>query len=159
MILIALSVTSLSSPVLANCLPPYQTQFACQIPERNARAEFCRLSDPAKHPKLKEGYYSYAVGAGPAELHFETNSIWFSTKDTDVDDPLGLTMAVGFALRSHVYAFVVIEDRADPDRIRAADVRVYSSIDAFTNDTKGTEIARLACEPSTIIADTASIRP
>lgn len=154
-----MSALFLSSPVVANRLPPYQTLFACQIPERNARAEFCRLPDPGKHPKLKEGHYSYAVGARPAELHFETNSIWFSTKDTDVDDPLGLTTAMGFALRSYVYAFVVTEDRADSDRILAADVRVYSSTDAFTNDTKGNEIARLACEPSTIIADTASIRP
>lgn len=34
----------------ADCVPPWRTQFACNIPERNARAEFCRIAEPNNHP-------------------------------------------------------------------------------------------------------------
>lgn len=70
-------------PAAANCIPPWQTHFACDIPERNARAEFCRIAAPSAHPDKNEGYYTYAVAAEPAELYFETDEIWFSTRDTN----------------------------------------------------------------------------
>ncbi|HEY4200858.1 MAG TPA: hypothetical protein VGM83_09870 [Devosiaceae bacterium] len=144
-------------PALANCVPPWQTQFACNLPEQAARAEFCRLSDPI--PGVKEAYYSYAVEAEPAELYFQTDSTYFSTKDTEIDHPTDLTMAIGYARENYVYAFVVTEDEREADGIRDAEVRVYSSIDAFTNDTKDTEITKLYCDPASILADLDSIRP
>jgi hypothetical protein len=149
----------LASPALANCVPPWQTQFACAIPERNARAEFCRIAEPAQHPGKKEAYYSYVVGTQPAELYFETDSTRFSTKETDVDHPTDLTMALGYARGDYVYAFVITQDKRLDDRIREADIRVYNSTDAFTNDVKGNEVIRLSCDPASIIADFPSIRP
>lgn len=144
---------------MANCIPPWQTQFACHIPERDARAEFCRIAEPTKHPGLMEAYYTYAVGAKPTALYFETNATWFSTKDTNIDHPTDMTMAIGYARGSYVYAFIVTEDSRDTDRIRDAEVRVYNSIDAFTSSVKDTEVQRLYCDASTILADIPSIRP
>ncbi|MCT7663164.1 hypothetical protein [Shinella kummerowiae] len=149
----------LSSPALANCVPPWQTQFACNIPERNARAEFCRIAAPVDHPSKKEAYYIYVVGTAPAELYFETDSLWFSTKDMLVDHPTDLTMAVGFARADYVYAFVVTEDKREHDGIRDGEVRVYESTDAFTNDVKGNQVNTLYCDPESIVADLPSIRP
>ncbi|WP_102960926.1 hypothetical protein [Mangrovicella endophytica] len=146
-------------PAAANCVPPWQTQFACEIPARNARAEFCRIMEPTAHPGLKEAYYTYAIGAGPTELYFETDQTYFSTKDTDIDHPTDMTMAVGYARGTYVYAFVTTEDSRDPDRIRDAEVRVYSTIDAFTNEDKDTEVLRLYCDAASIRANRDSIRP
>ncbi len=143
----------------ANCIPPWRMQFACNIPERHARVEFCRLPEPGDHPGKKEAYYTYAVGAAAAELYFETDSTWFSTKDTEIDHPTDLTMAVGYAHGRYVYAFVVTEDKREADGIRQGEVRVYGSTDAFTNDTRDNELTRLACDPASILADRASIRP
>lgn len=154
-----LLAAGLSSPAMANCIPPWQTQFACAIPERNARAEFCRIPDPAQHPDKKEAYYTYAVGAAPAELYFETDSTWFSTKDTDIDHPTDLTMAIGYAHGAYIYAFSVTEDKREPDGIRDAEIRVYSSADAFTSEARNTEESRLYCDPASILADLPSIRP
>lgn len=146
-------------PGMANCIPPWQVQFACHIPARDARAEFCRLADPADHPGLKEAYYSYAAGTNPAELYFQTDSIWFSTKDTDIDHPFDLTMALGYARGDYIYAFVVTEDSRAPGGIREAEVRVYGSAESFTSETRHTELVRLHCDPATILADRDSIRP
>ena len=146
-------------PAMANCIPPWQTQFACNIPERNARAEFCRIADPKAHPDKKEAYYNYVIGTKPSELYFETNSTWFSTKDTNINHPIDMTMAMGYARGDYVYAFVVTEDKRNADGIRDAEVRVYSSTDKFTNDTKDNETAKLYCDPASIIADQDSIRP
>jgi hypothetical protein len=38
-------------------------------------------------------------------------------------------------------------------------VRVYKTIDAFSNDKKDTEIMRLYCDSASILADRDSIRP
>lgn len=148
-----------SLPATANCIPPWQTQFACNIPDRNARAEFCRIDDTKANPGKKEAYYSYATGSGPTELYFETDNTLFSTKDTDINHPTDMTMAIGYARGDYVYAFVVTEDNRIPDRIRDAEVRVYKTIDAFSNDKKDTEIMRLYCASASILADRDSIRP
>jgi hypothetical protein len=146
-------------PAAANCIPPWQTQFACNIPERNARAEFCHLADPKANPDKKEAYYTYAAGTEKAELYFETDSTWFSTKDTNINHPTDLTMALGYARGDYVYAFVVTQDKDDSSVIKSGEIRVYPSTDAFTNETKDTEIAKLYCEWSSILADSDSIRP
>ncbi len=151
--------TLLSSPAWANCVPPWQTQFACNVPERNARAEFCRIAEPKQHPDKKEAYYNYTVGTQPAELYFETDSTWFSTKDTEVDHPTDLTMAVGYARGQYVYAFVVTEDKREDDGIRDAEIRVYNSTETFTNDVKDNHVTKLYCDPLSIVADLPSIRP
>lgn len=66
-------------------------------------------------------------------------------------------MAIGYARGNYVYAFVVSEEKQRGGRIRDAEVRVYPSVDACTNDVMGTAIDRLSCDPSSILAD--SIRP
>lgn len=157
---IVVALVAMSSlPALANCLPPWQTQFSCSIPEQGARAEFCHIANPQDHPEKKEAYYSYAVGTNPAELYFETDSTWFSTKDTQIDHPTDLVSAIGYAKNNWIYAFVLTEDNREPDGVRDAEVRVYSSIDSFTSATKDTEVARLYCEPSSILVDIPTVRP
>jgi hypothetical protein len=104
---LAALILLLPAPVMANCIPPWQTHFSCYIPERNAQAEFCRIADTDAHPGKKEGYYSYVVGAELAELYFETDRIGFSVKDTNIDHPTDMTMAMGYMRDDWVYAFVV----------------------------------------------------
>lgn len=146
-------------PAAANCMPPWQTLFACNIPERNARAEFCQIGDGAAHSGKKSAYYTYAVGPKPVELYFETDSYSFSTKDTDVDHPTDLTMGIGFVNKNYVYAFFVTEDKRLGGRIREANVRVYSSEASFSSEKKNTELQRLQCDPASILADQENIRP
>ena len=159
-VLTAIGLVLLSPlPALANCIPPWKTHFACSIPEQNARAEFCRIADTDAHPDKNEGYYTYSVGAEPTELYFETDSIWFSTKDTDINHPTDLTMAMGYARDKWVYAFTITEDSREASGVRDAEVRVYSSTDDFTSDTKDNEVTKLYCDASTILADLNSIAP
>ncbi|UXN75766.1 hypothetical protein N8D56_26350 (plasmid) [Devosia sp. A8/3-2] len=159
-IYISLALAALSPlPAMANCIPPWKTHFACSIPEQDARAEFCRIADTKANPNKKEGYYTYSVGTEPTELYFETDSIWFSTKDTDIDHPTDLTMSMGYARDNWIYAFVITEDSREADGVRDAEVRVYSSTDDFTSSTKDTEVVKLHCDSSTILADLDSIAP
>ena len=144
---------------MANCIPPWQPQFACKIERSNSRAEFCRIADPKKYPGKKEAYYTYAEGTSVAELYFQTNSTWFSTKDTEVEHPTDLTSSIGYGRGSYVYAFVVTEATGRSDFVRRAEIRVYDSIDAFSNQTKDNEIVRLKCDAQSIVADLPSIRP
>lgn len=146
-------------PAMANCIPPWQTHFSCYIPDRNAQAEFCRIADTNAHPGKKEGYYSFVVGAEPAELYFETDMIGFSVKDTNIDHPTDLTMSMGYMRNDWVYAFVVTEDERLGGDIRDAEVRVYSSSDDFFSDEKDVEQVRLYCESGSIIANQDLIAP
>ncbi|MBS9719178.1 hypothetical protein JYU29_00585 [Tianweitania sp. BSSL-BM11] len=143
----------------ANCIPPWQTLFACNIPRQDARAEFCLIPDTDAHPGKKQGYYTYVVGTKPAELYFEADGYYFSTKDTLVDHPTDLTMAIGFKRGAYVYSFTITEDRQIDGRVRDGEVRVYSSLDAFTSSEKDTEVTRLYCDRASILADTDNIRP
>lgn len=147
------------SSASANCIPPWQVLFACNIPQRDARAEFCLIPNTDAHPGKKQGYYTYVTGTKPAELYFEADGYYFSTKDTEVDHPTDLTMAVGFKRGDYVYSFTITEDERQPDGIRDGEVRVYSSLDAFTNDKKDTEVTKLYCDPASIIANRNEIRP
>lgn len=146
-------------PAAANCIPPWETHFACDIPARDARAEFCRIADTEAHPGLKEGYYSYVTGTAPAELYFQTEEIWFSTKDYILDHPTDTTTAMGYRRGDYIYAFFLTEDTREADGIRDADVRVYTSPDDFSSSTPDTEILRLHCAPSTIRANLGLIAP
>lgn len=145
----------------ANCIPPWQTLFACNIPEKNARAEFCQISDGDSTARQgrKSAYYTYAVGSNVAELYFETDGYSFSTKDTEVDHPTDLTMGIGFTNKNYVYAFFVTEDKRLDGRIRDADIRVYTSENAFSSQERNTERLRLQCDPASIIANQDNIRP
>ena len=146
-------------PAAANCIPPWQTHFSCSIPERDAQVEFCRIADTDAHPGKKEGYYTYVVGTEPAELYFETDLIGFSVKDTNIDHPTDLTMAMGYLRGDWVYAFVITQDSRLDDRVRDAEVRVYKSFDEFSNDDKDVEEVRLYCDSQSIIANQWLIGP
>ncbi|WP_338665920.1 hypothetical protein VQH23_12215 [Pararoseomonas sp. SCSIO 73927] len=155
----ALAMTMLPSLAMANCIPPWQTQFACNIPERNARVEFCRIAEPQRHPRRQEVYYTFVTGIGPAELHFEADGYIFSTKEVDTTRPSEITSGIGYPRGEYVYAFFVTEHSSRPGSVSNAEVRVYNSIDAFTNSKRDNEIARFRCQPSSVIADVANIRP
>ncbi|WP_313615744.1 hypothetical protein [Agrobacterium sp.] len=143
----------------ANCIPPWQTLFACNIRGSEARAEFCEITDQESHKSLKSHYYTYAIGTKPAELYFEADGYYFSTKDTNPDHPTDLRMGVGLANKNYVYSFFVTEDKSSDGPVRDAEIRVYKSIDAFSNHTKDNEQARLQCEPGSVIANKDNIRP
>jgi hypothetical protein len=74
-----------------------------------------------------------------------------------------LTHPQRFAIRSardnRVYAFVITQDSREADGVRDAEARVYSSTDDFTSSTKDTEVVKLYCDSSTILADLDSIAP
>ena len=84
-------------PAAANCIPPWQTQFACNIPERNVRVEFCHLADPKANPDKKEANYTYAAGTEKTEINFENESTRKSTKETNINHSTELHMALGNA--------------------------------------------------------------
>ncbi|WP_035201269.1 hypothetical protein [Agrobacterium tumefaciens] len=143
----------------ANCLPPWQTLFACNIMSSSARAEFCEIADTESHKSLKSHYYTYVVGTKPAELYFEADGYYFSTKDTVAGHPTDLAMGVGLLNKNYVYSFFVTEDKKLDGKIRDAEIRVYKSIDAFSSDTKDNEQLRLQCDPRSIVANQENIRP
>ena len=157
--LAALLTLLLPMAASANCISPWVTHFACEIEGKNSRAEFCRLRDTKQYPDKKEGYYTYADASGKTKLYFETDSIWFSTKDTNVDHPRDLAMAMGYKLKNYIYSFTVITDKDNTNIIRDAEVRVYKSTDDFTDTSHGKELNRLYCKPSSIIAEPDLIAP
>ena len=156
-----LAFAMLLCPALAsaNCLPPWQTHFACDLPERNARAEFCRIAEPARHPGQPEHYYSFVRGTQPAELYFQTDSYRFTTKDMDPDHPHHFRVGVGYARGNTVYAFFVNQRRSDQRIVGDAEVRVYESTEAFSSLTRHNEQLSLRCAPGSVVADTAAIAP
>jgi hypothetical protein len=153
------SLIILPRATYANCVPPWQTLFACDIPLTEGRAEFCELADPAAHKGKHAYYYSYSVSTEPAELHFETDDSYFSTKDTSADHPTDLTMGIGLVNTDYVYSFFVTEDKRLAGEIREASVRVYRSKEAFSSETLNNEVQRLQCKGDSIIANKADIRP
>lgn len=157
--LLAVALALFPFAAKANCLPPWQTLFACDIAGSSARAEFCEIADPESHKSLKSHYYTYVVGTKPAELYFEADGYYFSTKDTVSDHPTDLAMGVGLANKNYVYSFFVTEDKMLDGKIREAEIRVYKSLDAFSNDTKNNEQLRLQCKTSSIVANQDNIRP
>ncbi|RKK01241.1 hypothetical protein EBE87_27670 [Pseudoroseomonas wenyumeiae] len=156
---VALTIAMIPTLSMANCIPPWQTQFACDIPERNARVEFCRIAEPRLHPGRAELYYTFVTGTRPAELYFEAESYIFSTKEMDADRPSEITSGIGYPRGNYVYAFFITEDRRRPGNVRDAEVRAYSSVDAFSNSKRSNDIIKLRCERSSIVADFDSIRP
>jgi hypothetical protein len=156
---IALAMALFPTLAAANCLPPWQTHFACDLPERNARAEFCRIAKPQQHPGVPEHYYSFVRGTQPAELYFQTDSYWFTTKDVDVNHPSSFRVGVGYARGNTVYAFFVNQRHSDQRIVGDAEVRVYESTDAFSSSTRDNEQLRLRCAPGSVVADTAAIAP
>ncbi len=68
-------------------------------------------------------------------------------------------MGVGYARGNTVYAFFVTQRGAELRVGGDAELRVYETVEAFTSSTPDTEILRLRCAPSSVIADSASIAP
>lgn len=135
-------------PALGNCIPPWKTFFACNIAGTNARAEFCKIDDKANHPARKEGYYTFARGAKPAELHFETDAIVESFKENEFS-PTKAISAFGYVRGAYVYSFFATEDRRGG--FPHAEIRVYKSLETFMSKAKNNETERLVCDPTTIV--------
>lgn len=146
-------------PAAASCSSPWETHFACDIEHKHARAEFCRIADTEAHPSKKEAYYSYVIGDEPAELYFETDKVLFSTKDFILEHQSDTSSGMGYQLGKIVYSFFVTQDERLGNRVREAEVRVYKSADDFFSRDKNVEIARLTCDPASIVANTALIAP
>lgn len=138
----------------ANCPPPYATVFSCEIPERDARVEFCELpgvtDDPARFT------YNYTVGTAPAELFFEADGYYFSTKYYDAP---GMAETVGWGLKygPMIYSvFIYGEYLGKPE---GAQIHVYDSVDAFGSEERENESERRYCDPASIRVNWDSIAP
>ncbi|AXC49267.1 hypothetical protein DRW48_05830 [Paracoccus suum] len=149
----ALGTVALGGAAQANCAPPYATLFACDIPERNARVEFCEIRDDRPHPGRGDHSYNYSVGAAPAELYFEADGYYFSTKYMDSGDTVG----VGLKHGNYVYAFYVTGKYLE--RVDSAQIQVFDSVDAFQSDAKEVEVERRYCAPGSIILNWDTIAP
>lgn len=143
----------------ANCPPPYSTLFACDIPERGARVEFCEVvRDEDVHAAgMPQFTYNYTVGTGPAELFFDANGYYFSTKYYDDDTPGRDTTGIGLKHGTYVYAVFISGEylrRADK-----AQIHVYKSVDDFQSSAREIDIERRYCAPGSILVNWENIRP
>lgn len=149
----------LTQPMLAmaNCIPPWQTLFACEIEGSEARAEFCQISEPQKHPTQSEGYYTFAHGPEMAELYFETNEVVASNKDAAHRQVSHFNPAIGFVRGGYVYAFFA-NGISDPG-VEPVEIRVYDAVEKFMNDEPGNELERLVCDPASVVIDPLVVIP
>lgn len=141
------AISAVSMPAAADCMSPWKTFFSCNIEKSDAHAEFCKLDDPGAYPALKEGYYTYTQGTGPAELRFETDNVLESFKE-NAFSPTQAVAAFGYVRGTYVYAFFATEDRKGG--FPHAEIRVYNTVGKFMDKTKGNESERLVCSPDSI---------
>lgn len=136
--------------------------FACDIPERDARVELCQImtDEEAEAAGKKQFTYNYTVGNGPAELYFEDDGFWFSTKYMDAGgDPELKRTTVGVGLRNTPYIYAVFISGEYLGTATGAQVHVYKNEDDFTSDKREIEIERRYCDPATIRVDWSNIAP
>ena len=152
-------MAALCQPALAmaNCIPPWQTLFACVIAGTDARAEFCQISEPEEHLTLSEGYYSFARGSAMAELYFETDELLASDKGAVETRMSHFNPAIGFVRGGYAYAFFP-NGTGDPG-VEPVEIRVYDTVEKFMNDEPGNEIQRLVCDPASVVIDPLAVIP
>ena len=147
----------LASAAWADCEAPYETLFACDIPERNAQVEFCQLISSDNPDALPSSQYTYWAD-GQVELQFQTNKTWFGLKNS-ITGMRGRPIGNGFANGKTVYAFffdgdAYVETHSVP---REAQIHVYNNSDDFNSEAE--PIARRHCYPPTIYVSPEGIGP
>lgn len=141
----------------ANCNPPFATLFSCKIQGRAQYVEYCHA--PADEQGVIRSYsYNFTSGFGPAELYFTSGANgliykYLDPKRSDAENTLGFSLGNG----NHQYAFFITGIFGE--RIRAAQIHVYDSIDAATSDRTENEISRLYCETESVRVNWDHIRP
>lgn len=133
----------------ANCAPPFTTMFACDIVRTDARVEFCQdiSSDDVKEWRYS---YNFTNGLGPAELYFETPRYYASTKYVPGGSITYNTLGSGIANGNTVYSFFVTGYATG--NVEAAQIHVYENVEDFETRPES-DIARLYCEPESVLID------
>ncbi len=128
------------------CNEPYDEFFACDIPERGARVEFCRVLDrTAITDQIPEYRYSYAEH-GQVKLSFDTANA-MSTVSTGIRGISGDALTTGFDNAGTVYAAYIPAGDVYPQQ---AVVMVYPSMDDYLKGEDGDVLGRRYCYPPTI---------
>lgn len=128
------------------CNEPYDEFFACDIPERGARVEMCRILDRSQITKQTPEYrYSYAEH-GVVKLAFDTTNA-MSTVASNIRGIDGDALTTGFDNAGTIYAAYI---PADQDYPQQAVVIVYPSMDDYTNSDGGRVLGRRYCYPSSV---------
>ncbi|UFS67587.1 MULTISPECIES: hypothetical protein [Paracoccus] len=142
---------------LANCVPPASTYFACTLRDGQKRVEFCQ--GPVTEGSSPDYYtYNLADGAAVSELYFTADAPWISTKyfrgrNGNVSETLGMALEN----KGYFYAFYITGIFGSP--IRAAQLHVFDSQEAFQSDAGETEIQRHYCRPETVLVDWTFVGP
>lgn len=128
------------------CNEPYDEFFACDIPERGARVEFCRVLDRAQITDQTPEYrYSYAEN-GVVQLSFDTANA-MSTAASGIRGIWGDALTTGFDNAGTIYAAYIPVEADYPSE---AVVMVYPSMDDYIKGEEGTVLARRYCYPPSI---------
>lgn len=130
----------------ANCAPPFMTIFACDIMGRDARVEFCADNSPHGGQRYS---YNFTSGLGPAELYFEADGHYGSTKYMADGVPFN-TLGSGLMNGKTVYAFFATGYQTQ--NIESAQIHVYRSLEDFQSRPES-DIQRLYCQPETVRID------
>lgn len=141
---------------LANCTPPYQTLFYCDIRDSDARVEFC-MEQPDGDGVSRTHSYNFARGVQPSELYFESddNRLDLRFYETSRDDAQN-TMGVSLHRGDHFYSFYVTGLYGAT--IRAAQIHV-SDAAAYESGKLESEKLRLYCDPDSVLIDWDAMYP
>lgn len=141
-------LTLAESQAQANCPPPFTTMFACDIMGRQARVEFCADTATADTGVARYSY-NFTSGLGPAELYFETDGYYGSSKYM-VDGIPHNTLGSGLMNGDTVYSFFVTG--YETRDVESAQIHVYNSLADFQENPES-DIQRLYCVPGTVLID------
>lgn len=128
------------------CNEPYDEFFACDIPERGARVEFCRILDRAEITRQTPEYrYSYAEH-GEVKLSFDSANA-MSTVANGIRGISGDALTTGYDNAGTVYAAYIPMGDVYPQQ---AVVMVFPSMDDYLKGEEGNVLARRYCYPPTV---------
>ncbi|WP_347140896.1 hypothetical protein [Paracoccus sp. SSK6] len=132
----------------ADCVQPYENLFTCDIPERSATVQFCRIfgDNPEDLPEYR---YSYGDN-GTAELVFTTRQAT-STAVSGVWGIPGTAITTAYVNGQTVYAAFVPFD--EHEYRRSAVVLVYKDMDSYVNEREKGILARRSCYPPSIVVN------
>ena len=159
-----------TSVSFANCVPPMQTLFACDLENSGGRVEFCHeiVSEETPTSSSVPGdrqSYSFVRGIAPTELYFTPTTSMFRTLDTNSVDrkiygPRASSfLTIGYQNVDYVYAVLLAVDEEYYNGNYGAEVRVFKNSDDFYKLETNTEVARLFCDAGSVIVDQGEFRP
>lgn len=154
-VLVVVLLTSSSAFADGYCNEPYDEFFACDIPERGARVEFCRILDRDQiTAQTLEYRYSYAEH-GIVKLSFDTDDA-MSTVSTGIRGISGDALTTGLDNAGTIYAAYIPAGDVYPQQ---AVLMVYPSMDDYLRGEDGDVLGRRYCYPPSIHTNIESFGP